>query len=209
MRLKKYLFLLVVAMLWNCTTNFDKKADLISIDQKWRNGDLLGAKADVEKYLDTKNDNEYAWTLLGHIESDLGEDALAGVAYEKATSINPNTVEAITGLGIISRKNGEYDRASEYYNKAIEIDPNYAEAYSSLVAIYLKRKKFKEAVDAGLKGYNLSKDNDVIAANLAVAYHYYNDTIQRNKFYEIAKKNGYKNIETMKLIFDGELTIFD
>ncbi len=112
-------------------------------------------------------------------------------------------------MGIVHRKMGDYDKASDYYHRVVDNNPKYAEAYSSLVLVNLKRKKFKQAVAVGLKGYKLDKKNDIIAANLSIAYHFVNDTIQRDKYFNIAKKNGYKNMKALRAIFDGKLTIFD
>ena len=203
------LCLFILSLFTGCQSDLNKRLDIVEMDELWRNGELLKAKEVTEQYLAKTQENELAWTMLGHIESDLDQDSLAVVAYNKALDVNPNTVEAITGLGIISRKKGDLNEASDYYYEAIRIDPDYAEAYSSLVVINLKQKKFDEAVEVGLKGYELSKSNGVIAANLATAYHYVNDTINREKYFNIAKKNGYKNAATLELVFSGELTIFD
>ncbi|WP_234859098.1 tetratricopeptide repeat protein [Aquimarina aquimarini] len=208
MNIKHYFFILLVT-LCSCNTDFSKKLAILEIDEKYKSGALEEAKTEVNEYIKKEADNEFAWTLLGHIESGMDKDSLALIAYKKALTINQKTVEAITGMGILSRKKGNYDEASAYYNKAIQINPNYAEAYSSLVVINLKRKKFDEAVKVGLKGYNLDKEGGTIVANLAVAYHYAKDTIQREKYFEIAKKNGYKNMETLRQIFNNELTVFD
>lgn len=206
-----YSIIAILFITFSCsnTSNYNKKLDILEIDKLYISGNLTKAKTDVEKYLSSKKDNEYAWTLLGHIENDLDKDSLAMLAYEKATTINPKLVEAITGKGIVARKNKEYDKAAEYYNKAIKLNPKYAEAYSSLTVIYLKTKKFKKAVEVGLKSYELDNENPVIAANLAGAYHYINDTIQREKFFDIAKDNGYKNSDILRKVFDGEMTLLD
>jgi len=195
-------------LLMSCNT-YDKNLEILDIDQKWKDGNLTEAKVEVNKYLIKRPDNELAWTLLGHIEADQNQDSLAEVAYNKALEINPKTVEAITGMGIISRIRGDYDKAAQYYYNAIDIDPNYAEAYSSLVVINLKRGEFRKAVKAGLKSYELDKNNGTIAANLSVAYHYTNDTINREKYFNIAKRNGYKSTAALRQIFSGELTVLD
>lgn len=209
MKPQKYFLFLLLIIIISCNGSYSKKFDILEIDETYKEGYLEKAKKEIGKYLNKKQDNEYAWTLLGNIETDLDHLPLAIEAYNEALKINVNTVEAITGLGIISRKKGNYNQAVKYYNKAIEIDGDYAEAYSSLVTIYLKNKNFKEAVKVGLKAYKLNKKSPVITANLAVAYHYDNDTIKREKYFNLAKKNGYQNLETLRLIFNGKYTIFD
>ena len=205
------IYLIIILTLLSCNGNgrFHKLAEIKSISVKYDNGQLLEAKKDLNKYLTRKPYNELAWTILGHIDSDLGNYLLSETSYKKALEINPKTVEAITGLGIISRKNNNYDKAIKYYTQAIKIDSSYGEAYSSLTAIYLKRKKFDKAVKFGLKGYNLTKDNPTSAANLAITYHYIKDTIEREKYYKIAQRNGYKNLDILRQIFNNERTIFD
>lgn len=208
MKLQKY-FLFLLLIIVSCNGSYNKKFDILKIDETYKKGYLEKAKKKIDKYLNKKQDNEYAWTLLGDIEIDLDNLPLATIAYEKALKINPKTVEALTGLGIVSRKKGNYDEALRYYKKSIKIDEYYAEAYTSLVTIYLKKKNFKEAVKVGLKAYKLNKNNPIIAANLSVAYHYDNNAIKREQFFNIAKKSGYKNVETLRLIFNGKYTVFD
>ncbi|MDY8135568.1 tetratricopeptide repeat protein [Aquimarina sp. 2201CG5-10] len=204
----KYCWIFLVLVVVSCG-DLNKKMDLIEIDETFRAGDLEEARIDIKEYLKKTKDNEYAWTLLGHINSEMDKDSLAIVAYEKALKINQTTEEALTGLGILARKEGDYLKATEYYEKAIEINPKYAQAYSSLVTIYLKQKNFEKAVEVGVKGYRLDKSDPTIASNLSVAYHYFGDIQKRDEYYKIAEQNGYKNIEALKQIFDGELTVFD
>ena len=180
---------------------------LLLESEKYKN--LEEAESDIDKFLETNENNALAWTIKGHIASDLDKNSLAVASYQKALDLDSLIVEAITGLGIIARKNKNYDKASELYHKAIKIDPEYAQAYSSLAAIYLLQKKFEQAAVLGLKGYNLEKEDPIISSNLALVYHYKNDTINRDKFYEISKANGYYNLEALEQIFNGELTIFD
>ncbi len=73
----------------------------------------------------------------------------------------------------------------------------------------MKRREFEKAVEVGLKSYNLDRRNGVIAANLSVAYHYVENFKLRDKFFEIAKQNGYKNPDALQEIFSGEYTILD
>lgn len=204
-----YLPILAIILLYACNNDLGKRIEILAIDEKWKNGKLEEAKREINTYLGENPGNEFAWTLLGHIESDTDHDSVAMAAYKKALDVNPRTDEAIIGLGILSRKKGEYGKAADYYYRALEIDPNSADAYSSLVVINLKRKEFKKAVEVGLKAFELDGNDATIAANLAAAYHYANDTIQREKYFDIAKENGYRNLEALREVFKGEASIFD
>lgn len=202
------LVLLFASTLFSCG-ELSKKIDLVNMDQKVRQGQFESAKEDLLKYLKLRKDNEYAWTLMGIIHENLEEDSLAIIAFEKALAIDPEIEEAITGMGIQARKAENYEKAVEYYEKALEINPKYAQAYSSLVTIYIKQKQFNRAVSVGQKAYDLDKKDPVIAANLSIAYHYTEDIPNRDKYYEIAKQLKYRNLESLKDVFSGELILFD
>lgn len=207
--MKTKFYLLLSVLVFTACGDLGKKMELVQINQKYLAGKLEEAKSDVKDYLKTHEKNEYAWTVLGNIHNDMDEDSLATIAFNKALEINPDREEALTGMGINLRRQGKYKEAEKYYNKAIKVNPDYAEAYTSLVTIHLKQKEFKKAVEIGEKGYKLDNENPVMSSNLSIAYHYYGDTIKRNKYFEIAKKKGYPNIETLNKIFNGEIDIID
>jgi len=196
-------------LLFLSCTNFNKMYDIVEIDENYKNGNIELAKVQIDDYLKTHSNNEYAWTLKGHIYSDLYEYTIAKESYQHALAVNSNTVEALTGLGIISRLQQNYDEAEQYYLKAIKIDPKYAYAYSSLVTVMLQNKEFKKAVEYGQKGFDLEKNDPVIAANLAVAYHYFGDTTKKLKYFKIADDLGYSNIQSIQDIYDGKIVLFE
>lgn len=204
------LFLLLTALtLFSCSDEFRNRVMIRHIDKLFEEGKYEKAKVSVDSLLNKNPEHELAWTLKGHIEERLDNDSVAELAYEKALSINPELEQALTGMGIILRKRKEYDRAAGYYAKAIAVNPEYAQAYSSLVTIELKRKNFVNAVSLGEKAYLLDSEDPVIAANLAIAYHYFGDIENRDKYYSIAKKLKYRNLDVLLLIFKDKATVFD
>lgn len=200
--------LFVFLLLFNCS-DFSKKYDLVEIEEVYLKGNIELAQEQLNTYISQHKNNEYAWTLHGHMYSDLYEFENAKENYKKALKINPKTVEAITGLGIVARLEGDFDKAENYYLDAIKIDSDYGQAYSSLVGIMLNKRNFKLAVEYGQKGYNLDNGDPIIASNLAVAYHYFGDLENRDKYFEIAKKLGYDDIETLQDIFEGKYSVFE
>jgi tetratricopeptide (TPR) repeat protein len=203
-------FLLVAALsLFSCSDEFRNRVMIQHIDRLFDEGKYEKAKVSVDSLLNKNPDHKLGWTLKGHIEEKLDNDSVAEVAYTKALSIDPKLEQALTGMGIILRKRKEYDRAAGYYAKAIAVNPEYAQAYSSLVTIELKRKNFSNAVSLGEKAYVLDSTDPVIAANLSIAYHYFGDIENRDKYYSIAKKLKYKNLDVLLMIFKGKATIFD
>jgi tetratricopeptide (TPR) repeat protein len=163
----------------------------------------------LKAYVQAYPQDDLAWTILGNAYQDVDRLDNAQQAYESALAANPRQFKAITGQGILHRKRGEYDAAMQAYQQALAIDPAYAQAYSSMTAIALKRHEDEKALEYASKGYDLDQSNPVIAANLALAYHYNNDIDNRDKFTRIAERLGYHNMDTLHEIYSGESTIRD
>ncbi len=207
MKTLSYLTLIFSLLFFSCGSEVKKQYDLSEIARKYQSGQVIEAQKDLELYVAKEKNNELAWTILGNIYEDTDKDSLAAIAYENALGVNPEMVEAITGLGILSRKKEAYDQAAKYYYKALAIDPNYAQAYSSLVTIHILNEEFDAAAGVGLKAFKLDPQDPVIAANLSVAYHYVDNTVERDKFYLIAENLGYSNIAGLKDIFSNDLVL--
>ena len=186
-----------------------KQLDIATASDEYLKGNVDTANSLMQNYVVKEKQNEYAWTLLGNTYIALEDDEKARNAFDNAIKVDPNMEEAVTGLGIVERMAGNYEKAAELYERAIKINPKYAEAYSSLVVIYLKQKEFAKATEVGVKSYELDKGNPVIAANLCVAFYYAGDSIATEKYFNEAKINGYSNLEGIRDIIDGELTVLD
>ncbi len=184
-------------------------SDLDAISQIYQRGETKAAIEKLNEYLKSKPKDSLAWTILGHAYLDLDQNEKAEAAYKKALEINSKGFQAITGMGILRRKQGKHDEALAYYEKALAINPKYAQAYSSMTVIALKQQKDKKALEYAKKGYNLDKTDPVIVANLAVAYHYNGMSELRDKTTEEARRLGHTNIDRLKKIYSGELTVRD
>jgi len=187
----------------------DKLDQVRDVADKWSDGDLTGALTDVEGVLKASPDNEYAWTLLGHVRSAMDQDSLAMEAYSKALAINDSVEEAITGQGVIYRRWGRIDEAAERYMKAIRINPEYAQAHSSLMVIELIRGEYNEAVRAGKRAYDLDSTDPAIAANLSLACYYAGDSANREYYFDRAAELGYTSLDNLRAIFSGSVKLFD
>lgn len=186
-----------------------KKLEVQTADQMFKNKQYNEASVEIEKILQKSPENEYAWVVKGNINEVLDKDSVAEKCFLKAIEIEPETEEAYTGLGIIYRKKKQYEKALEYYQKALTINPEYAQAYSSMLVVALKKKDFEKAIEYGLKSYQYDNQDPIISANLSVAYHYIEDSLNRDKYFKICSDLGYDKTDTLKKIFTGELTIFE
>lgn len=207
----KYIFSLLIMLSFTSCKEIESSSKLESAAGKFQEGNAEEAKAELLEYfkIDPSNkENTTALTILGHIYSSLDETKKAEKAYEKVLRLEPDRVEALTGLGILARKQQDYEKAAEYYERAIELEPDYAQAVSSLSVIYLLDRDFEKAVSMGEQALRLDEEDPAIAANLAIAAYYNQDSIKQEKYYNIAKELGYNSLEDLDLILSGETTLF-
>ncbi len=182
---------------------------LVAIATTYQQGEVETAVDELGEFLLLHPENSLAWTILGHAHNDLDHVAEARSAYEEALRIEPTKVEALTGIGILDRKAGDYETAMNHYSRAVEIDPEYAQAYSSMVTIGLKLHQDDKALTYAQKARALDRSDPVIAANLAIAYHYNDMPAERDAQARAASKLGYAKMDSLRSIFRGELTLRD
>jgi tetratricopeptide (TPR) repeat protein len=187
----------------------DYSEELSRIAQIYLDGDTEVALDQMDEYLNKHPDNDLAWTIKGNILTDIGMNADAMEAYEKAVSINKNNYQALTAMGILYGDNEQYDQQLECYQKALTIKPDYAQAYSSIAIVELKKHNDQKALELAIKAYNYDKEDAVIAANLAIIYHYNNMEKERDRFTQIASELGYDDIESLYSIYEGEIDVRD
>lgn len=204
------LVLIVIAGCYGApTTDEEDRIRLDQIANLYGQGDTTRAIVELEEYLATFPGDSIAWTILGHALEDEGRPDEAQIAYESALKINPRQFEAITGLGIVHRGRGNYDAAMTCYERALEIDQGYAQAYTSMATIALKKNEDARALVYAKIGYDIDKTDPVIAANLAIAYHYNDDYENRDKLTRIAEQLGYDNTDGLQGLYSGEFSIRD
>lgn len=206
----KYVCLvLFAAVTLGCGASKENRPQLEAITQLYLDGKLDEAIPKLTKYVEEYPQDDMAWTILGNAYQEAEQLDDARVAYEKALELVPKQVQALTAMGILHRKREDYDTAMDYYEQAVAIDPNHAEAYSSMVTIALKRGDDDKAVQYGEKAHQLSPDEPVIAANLAIAYHYKGMQQKRDDMTKVAQQLGYKNMALLYDVIEGRSTIRD
>ena len=192
-----------------CQTGPGDRKRLNEIAGVYKKGDVKAAVAQLEPYVREHPKDDLAWTILGNAYEDEDRDGQAQQAYDTALNLNPKRAEAYVGQGVLYRKQKRYPDAEAAYRKALEIDPRNAHAYSSLTTIALKSRALGKALEYAKKGHELDAEDPVIAANLAVAYHYNNDAAERDRMTGVAERLGYRDVPRLKQIYAGEITIFD
>jgi len=208
LKMRKLIILLVtlgVLLLTGCS--FRENAKLIELDKKYNQGQYEIVVEEANKFVSDNPDSYRGWNILGWAYLKLDNYKKAEECFDRSIAINPNYDNAYVGKGVLCREDGDFAAAREWYLKAIAITPQNPEAFSSLLVIELKEGNDAKAVEYGEKAWTLRKDSPVIAANLAIAYHYIGDVKKRDEFYEHAKRLGYLNLQTLKEIFEGKLSL--
>ena len=163
----------------------------------------------LEGYVAKNPRHDMAWTILGHAYLDVDEKEKAATAYERALAVNPRRAEALTGMGLVRRREGRYDESLVFYERAVAADPEYAQAYSSIAAHALHRGDDVKALNYARKAFALDSTDAVIAANLALAYHYNGMLPMRDEMTKVAERLGYSGMDALGRIYSGEASVRD
>jgi tetratricopeptide (TPR) repeat protein len=190
-----------------CGDASTNQARLGTIATVYERGYARGAVQQLTVYLEGYPRDDLAWTILGNAHEDLDQDDKARAAYDRALAINPRRHQAMVGLGILHRKRGDDDAAMQAYQRALAIKPGYAQVYASMTVVALRLHRDVEALEYARKGYDLDTTDPVIAANLAVAYHYNGDAANRDRLTKMALELGYRKCDQLRQIYDGTLTV--
>jgi Flp pilus assembly protein TadD len=148
-----------------------------------------------------------AWTTLGEFYRKLDQDALAEQAYQTALQLDSKQTQAYIGLGILARRAQDYNKALDYYIQAVKVEPGSGQAWSSAAIIAIKLGMDKQAVEFAEKGWQLDPSDPVLAANLAVAYHYTGRIKDRDRMYKQAQRMKYDALDSIDKIFRGEISL--
>lgn len=143
----------------------------------------------IEDALEKRVENEVtihlfkgiAYGYKGMIDEEIAE-------LKKATTINPNYVEALNGLGLAYGYKGMLDEEIAEYKKAIAVNPNYAEAHNNLGLAYDNKGMHDEAIAEFRKAIDSNPDYAEVHYYLALAYY-------GKRQYDLAIKHCDKAIE--------------
>ncbi len=115
-------------------------------NQKYMNGDFIGAIASYDQALEIKPDFHEAWYNRGIALRNLGrfEDAIA--SYDQALEIKPDFHEAWNNRGNALRNLGRFEDAIASYDQALEIKPDFHEAWNNRGIALANLGRFEDAI---------------------------------------------------------------
>lgn len=130
-----------------------------------KNGDLLGAKTELEKIIRFNEADDFAYSALGKVYKELAQYDLAKHLIEKAIELNPNSLNYLSELAELQIEQKKYEDAQKTVEKIIQINDKYLHAYVLLARINFEQKNFDELYDAAQNIIELD-------ANCAEGYYY-------------------------------------
>lgn len=130
-----------------------------------KNGDLLGAKAELEKIVRFNDADDFAYSALSKVYKELAQPDLAKHSIEKAIELNPNSLNYLSELAELEIEQKSYAEAKKIIEKITKINEKYLHAHVLLARISLEQKDFEELYDAAQSIIELD-------SNCAEGYYY-------------------------------------
>ena len=192
---------IMLSLLFSCT-QIKQRKQISEINKIYKSGYPDSAYAILLIFIKDNPANDAAWVLKGNIEKFRNNDSIAFSDYKRALQITDKNDAAYVGLGVIYRKRNNLTIAENMYINALKINPKNAQAYSSLAVLEMEKGLYQKSVSYGMQAYMLNGSDLDIAANLAIAYHHINDTLNRNFFYKMCIDKKYKHIDVLTYLFE-------
>ena len=185
----------------------DRSTDFLTMQQLFLAGDYEAAVRQGRDYVEHYPDSAIGFSQLGWAYVQLGAVNQAEECFRNAIDADATMDNAHVGLGVVLRNQGDLDGARRCYEKAIALEPHNPQALSSLSVIELMQHNDAKALQYAQRAWRLKSRDPILAANLAVAYHYAGNIEQRDAMYQEAKQLGCRDIERLDEIFTGKLSI--
>ncbi|GBE76581.1 hypothetical protein myaer87_38080 [Microcystis aeruginosa NIES-87] len=138
-------------------------------NQKYMNGDFIGAIASFDRALEIKPDYHQAWDNRGIALHKLGRFEQAIASYDRALEFKPDFHEAWINRGVALGNLGRFEEAIASYDRALEIKPDLHQAwYNRGVALY-NLGRFEEAIASYDRALEFKPDKHEAWTNRGVA----------------------------------------
>ena len=99
-------------------------------------------------------------TCLGNLYNDTGQYDKAVKEFQRADSLDPDSVDALNGLAEAYDRLGNAAAAEDTYRKAITLRPQYWAVYNWLGYFYFGQARYADAAAMFRKVVELTPDNN-------------------------------------------------
>ncbi len=124
-----------------------------------KEGDIIEAKANLEKLYETNKDNPMIYSALGEIYKELKLYKKAIDIFKEGLNAFPSSFSFLSEIVDILIDDKNYDEALKYADDFIKTYPNCPSAHNSLARIYYRQKDYKKALEELLSLVKLDKNN--------------------------------------------------
>jgi tetratricopeptide (TPR) repeat protein len=113
---------------------------------RYETGDYVGAKQDLEIFVNEDRSNAIAFNYLAAI-TFMNQDFKAALEnYNEVYRIDPKYADINTNRGMMRHYNQDYKGAIQDYDEALKINPNNSTAYNNRGAAKMMLKEFEAAM---------------------------------------------------------------
>jgi predicted Zn-dependent protease len=127
---------------------FPNDINLLEISARtfWQQQRYVEAEIVLKRRLDLNAENSELWALYGDVSDAQKKTDQAISAYQKAVSLQPDSITLLYALGSLFWKSIRYDEAQKVFSDILQKQPNEPRASFNLGDIYLTKGEFAKAV---------------------------------------------------------------
>jgi serine/threonine protein kinase/Tfp pilus assembly protein PilF len=118
--------------------------------------DWVGAEREFKRAIELNPNYATAHQWFAMVLVKLGRTSEALQEIHKALELDPFSLIINTSAGFVYLYAGREDKAVEQAEKVLDMDPTFVGAYFILMDVNERKRKYDEAVEAGLKGFSLA-----------------------------------------------------
>lgn len=137
------------------------------------------------------NDPEL-WFMVGYVARLQGKYPLSVTAFEKGLSLNPSSINGMSGLAQTYAQMGRTNEAETLIKKVLAADPSQRDDLEVLADIYMKAGNYTDAIGT-LNQAERVKPDARTELMLAINYEHLKQMDQANRFLEMAKRRAPGN----------------
>jgi predicted O-linked N-acetylglucosamine transferase (SPINDLY family) len=121
-------------------------------------GDTLQALSMAQKCVENFPDSAHAYAILGLAYHSMEQHDNALEAYDKASELDPENIDALHNKAATLHRTGRHDDAIKLYYQALKVDPKQDKTYFNLGSIMQSIDRHKEAISAFDKALEIRPD---------------------------------------------------
>jgi len=121
-------------------------------------GETLGALELAHNLVKKFPDSSNAFAMLGLVHHSMESHALAIKAFDKASELDPENIDALHNKAATLHRTGRHTEAIKLYYRALEVDPRQDKTYFNLGSLMQSIDRHKEAISAFDKAIAIRPD---------------------------------------------------